>query len=252
MIHTRELAALSLTFLLAGGGLPAHAEFRVDSPIVEEGEVEVEHAGSISTDPKKDKSNAQSFVTAVGYGVTSHWFTEIEGEWSRDAGDGNDRHFDVLTWKNRFQFFPQGEKWLDVGLLAEYGAAGQRGDADRVKFGPLLQKDFGPVTTTVNLLLEKEIGANATGGAEFTYATQVRWDLYDMFSPALEVYGDLGEINSTHSLGNQEHRMGPVATGKFSFGELGELKYEAGYLRGLTNATSNNTYKWLLEYEHAL
>jgi hypothetical protein len=229
----------------------ARAEFKVRSPIVEKGEVAVEVMGSITNDRNPAKSNEQSHVVELEIGVTDFWMTELEGEWGRDAGPGNNRKFEATTWGNKFQVFPQGERWLDLGMWAEYSMASASEDADKIKIGPLLQKSLGPTTTTANFYLEKQIGANAQGGAGASYAVQLRYDWLKELSPALEAYGDLGEINRTHAVDNQTHRLGPVLTGAFGLGRAGEFKYEVGYLGGLSAATAAHTFKWKAEYEIA-
>ena len=39
--------------------------------------------------------------------------------------------------------------------------------------------------------------------------------------------------------------------GEIRLGALGKIEYQAGYLIGLTRATSDGTFKWLVEYEIA-
>ena len=47
----------------------------------------------------------------------------------------------------------------------------------------------------------------------------------------------------------QQHRIGPVLVGVSNFAPYGNLKYEVGYLFGLTEATPRGTVRWRLEYE---
>ena len=249
-MKTSALAACSLVAVLAATS-PALAEFKVKSPIVEQGELELETTGSVGRDSRTDHDKEISIVNSFGYGVTDYWGFEIEGEMARDPGQGNETKYNVTTIGNKFTIFPQGEQWLDVGFWAEYGLSGSSHSANNFKFGPLLQKSIGRTTTTVNFFFEKEVGAYSTGGADATYAGQFRYDWYNEFAPAIEVYGDLGDFNGMHAPDNQQHRLGPVLTGKFSFGGMGELKYEVGYLVGLTTATPTHTLKWGLEYEIA-
>ncbi|MGE5548328.1 MAG: hypothetical protein ACM33T_15585 [Solirubrobacterales bacterium] len=227
---------------------PARADFKVHSPIVEHGEIEVEHSGALSKDNDPAKDKGRSFTTSIGYGVTEKWFTEFEGEWAREAGEGEKQRFDAAVWSNTLQIFDQGSRWLELGVLAEYEIAGAKDGADKITFGPLLQKELGPLTATVNLLLEKEIGANSAGGTEFAYGTQVKWGLAKEFEPAIEVYGEMGEVNNMKAADKQDHRAGPVLLGKFGLGAAGEIGYEVGYLVGLTDGAPQHTVKYSLEY----
>ena len=49
----------------------------------------------------------------------------------------------------------------------------------------------------------------------------------------------------------QEHLIGPVLTGAYNFSPYGKLKYEVGYLWGLTPASGRSAIRWRLEYEIA-
>ena len=229
----------------------AHAEYKVRSPNVESGELGLETVGNIGSDRNPTKNNAKSMVVELEYGVNEWWKTEIEGEWGRDGGAGNAEKFIATTWGNQFQLFPQGSKWLDMALWAEYSTASKTTDADKIKFGPLAQKSIGKFTTTANFYLEKQIGANATGGSDATYAAQVKYDWKRWIDPAIEVYGDLGYLNQTTVPKDQTHMAGPALVGQIGLGKAGELKYEIGYLAGLTTATAESTVRWKLEYEIA-
>lgn len=248
-IRYAVLAAAAASFFALGQ--TARAEFKVQSAIVEGGVLEYENIGSLGRDSRGSHDHETSMVNEVEYGVTDRWMTEIEGEWGREPPGDNGLRYRATTWGNQLQLFETGSQWLETSLWGEYSRATRAGGADTVKFGPLLQKDWGPTTTTINLFLEKEVGPGGSGGADGTYAAQFRYDWRKSFAPAIEIYGDVGDISHVDTLNNQQHRAGPVLTGAFGLGPLGELKYEVGYLVGLTSATPQNTYKWRLEYEIA-
>jgi len=229
----------------------AQAEYKVRSPIVESGELGLETVGNIGSDRNPAKNNAKSSVVELEYGVNDFWMTELEGEWGRDPGPGDAEKFLATTFGNQFQIFPQGEKWLDVGFWTEYSMASKKTDADKIKFGPLAQKSFGDFTATANFYLEKQIGANAVGGTDATYAAQLKYDWLRWLDPAIEAHGDIGYINQNTVPKDQTHLVGPVMVGQISLGSAGEIKYELGYLVGISTATPESTFKWKLEYEIA-
>jgi hypothetical protein len=241
----RALTALALLMPMA-----AEAEFHVRSPIVEEGEVEFEHNGSYTRDKNPTKGGEQSYTTEIGWGATSWWAPELELGFGRDAGDGEHLRLQEVTFENTFQLTEQGKYWADLGFFAEYSNALRHGVADAVEFGPLAQKELGPTVHTLNLLLAKEIGPNhADSGLHLDYAWQSRWRVAEAFEPGFEIFGAPGRIDHFPGFQDQEHRIGPVATGALSLGGLGTLKYEAGYLFGLTRATADGTVRWKLEWE---
>src|SRR6266852_9701832 len=226
----------------------ARAEFQVRSPLVEEGEVEYEHNGSLTFDKSKSgKDNDQSYTHSLGYGITSFWKSEIEGEF--EAAPGSNLRFEATTFENTLQLTPQGKYFADLGVFAEYSHVADRNSPDSVKFGPLVQTELGSTLHTLNLLFEKQIGLHRTDETDFTPSWQSRWRLHPLFEPGFEYYGDIGDIASPGKLAEQQHRAGPVLVGLIDTEGYGKHKYELGYFVGLTRGTENGTVRWKLEYE---
>ncbi len=244
----RSLPAALFLFAIAA---PAQAEFKIESPIVEYRELEVENAGSIGRDSRSAHDHEVSLVQEFAYGVSERWATEFEAEWGHDPGPGNGLRYLVNTWANKYQVFEQGSQWLELGLWGEYGRATEVGGADRVKLGPLLQKVIGPTITTLNVFVEREVGPGASHTLDSSYGLQVIYDWSKALSPAIEAFGDMGDVQHLPRFNDQQHRLGPVLVGTYSLGELGAIKYNIAYLRGLTAATPQSTYKWVMEYELA-
>jgi hypothetical protein len=241
-------AMLALGLGLGGFAASARADFQVRSPIVDEGEVEIEHNGSVSFDKSNSGlNNDQSYTYSIGYGVTRFWMTELEGE--SGAEPGHNLHFDATTWENVFQLTPQGEYWADLGFFAEYSRAADRGAADSITFGPILQKEWGSSLHTANLFFSKEVGQGRSDATGFEYAWQSRYRWHRLAEPGIEFYGEIPDLNAPGKAANQQHRLGPVVVGALGLAPWGNLKYELGYLFGLTRATENGVLRWKIEYE---
>ena len=247
---SRRLVALMIC-CVGAAATPAWAEYKVRSPEVEGGEWGLESVGDVGSDKNPDKNNAKSTVFELEYGVTDWWKTELEGDWGRDPGPGDAEHYQATTWGNQFQFFPQGSHWLDAALWAEYGRSYKSADADSITFGPILQKTLGDFTATANLYLETQVGAHAVGGSDASYAAQVKYDWLRWLDPAVEVYGDWGKINHFTQPHDQLTLAGPVLLGQVGLRGFGEIKYEIGYLAGVSTTSPASTVKWKLEYEIA-
>jgi hypothetical protein len=244
--HSRCSVAVLVAGLMLGS--TARADFKVRSPLVEEGEIEYEHNGSVTFDKNKSgKNNDQSYTHALGYGVTSFWMAEVEGEF--EAAPGSNLRFNATTFENTFQLTPQGKYFADLGFFAEYAHVADRNNPDTYKFGPLVDAELGSTLHTLNLLFEKQIGLHRTDATDFTPAWQSRWRLHPLFEPGFEYYGDIGDIASPGKLAEQQHRVGPVLVGLFDTQGYGKFKYELGYLIGLTRGTEKGTVRWKLEYE---
>ncbi len=238
---------------LWGISLPARAdigELKVYTPLIETGVVEFEYRGAhtFDADPAKDGAESQKF--SVGYGVTDWWFLEAYGAWARDPG-GN-TNFDGTEWESVFQLTQPGEYWANFGLLAEYERVQNRKtDSDEVVLGSLIERDFGPTTTDLNLVFSRQIGPQITQrGIGFGYRWQTRWRLLPEFQPGFEAYGDLGPLGAVNPLREQQHLLGPIAQGRFRLGAIpGNLQYNVGYLFGLTRQSPGGAVKLILEYE---
>lgn len=243
------LFALSALTLLAPG--LAHADFHIRYPSeIDEGEVEIEHNGAWSFDHNPSNAEAQSYTAEFSYGVNSWWHPEIELGFERSAGPDQPTDLTGVVWENTFRLTEPGEYWADLGFYFEYGLSTQDHGADAAMFGPLIQKDIGRTTQTLNLFLTKTIGPNSDAhGYDFSYAWQSRWNVWRQASPAIEIYGDAGQIDKVGKLQDQQLLVGPVVLGTLLAGRFGKFKYEAGYLFGATRATSDGTLRWKLEFE---
>ena len=255
-MRTTILAAAAVLLLVPAA---ARADYHIFSPTeIDLGELELEHNGSASFDHLKDNSGARSYTVEVGTGLTSWWHSEIELGFQRDSGGAQPTLLDALVWENMFALTEPGEYWADVGFYAEYGQSMTRGrhaGSNEITFGPAISKDIGRTTNTINLFLTRQLGPDQTSqGLDFSYGWQTRYNLWEQFSPALEIYGDAGTLGRSPSLSQQQLLVGPVVVGaiklsQLGLGNAGKLKYEAGWLFGATPASPNGVLRWRLEVE---
>ena len=231
----------------------ARAEFKVRYPIVDYREFEFEHNGDTTFDKRKSgKSNNQSYTNELEVGAAPFWTFGLEAESA--APPGQNFRYEATTFENFFQLTPQGKYWADLGFFAEYSHAASRRDADSFTFGPLVQKEAPSVLGvrslhTANLLFSKQVGRNRTDDTPFFYAWQSRLILHPLFEPGFEVFGQVNNIEAPGKLADQQHRIGPMFAGLYSLAPYGTIKYEAGYLVGLTRATEKGAVRWRFEYE---
>jgi hypothetical protein len=218
---------------------------------VEKGELEIEATGLYDLDHRKDKNAVQEYKNAVGYGVTDRWATELYGEYERqaeenDSGDSalSRMKFTHIEWENRFQLAEQGQYWLDPGLYVAYEMPLHEKDPGKVETKLLLEKTFSRFTHTANIIVDKEVGGGSTLQTEGGFAWSSRYRLSEHFQPGFEYYAALGEIRKHLPFQEQEHQLGPVFYGKF-----GPVKYDVGYLFGISDAAPQGEIKWIMEYE---
>lgn len=221
---------------------------KVYEPYVEQGAWELEYKGWQEDDIEGGDENRQVHQVSVGYGVTSYWFTEGVMEFEREGSES--LRLESFEWENVFQLTPQGKYWADLGFLTELEIPRDGDKPDELIFGPLIQKQTGPIVNTANILFETQFGRYSADGVALLYAWQSRWRLNQYFEPGFEAYGELGEIGHFNPGREQEHRIGPMFQGKVKVGHRGGyIKYVLGVLVGLTHEAPDLSLNWRIEYE---
>lgn len=245
--------AILIVFVLSGflffDSRPVFAAEKVYEPYVSKGEIEVEARGSYDLDHAAEKDRLFMQKYAVGYGVTDKWFTEVYGEWEKVPGEETDEsnsggtHFESVEWENRFQLTEQGQYWVDVGLYTAYEFGIEDDVNDKAEVKLLLEKSVGNFSHVLNLILEQDIvqGSELEGG--FAWSTRYRWKPW--LEPGVEIQSDFGELGHMGSFSEQKHQVGPVI-----YGRVGQIRYDIGYLFGVSDAAPDGEFKWIVEWEH--
>lgn len=255
MRSTRHiLAAIAASVVLAGSS-GAKADLRVHMPQVDYREFEFEHNGLVTFDAKGSPLNhGQSYTNEIGYGVLPWWGIELEGELA--SGGGQHLTWNAVTLENTFQLTEPGEYFFNLGFFAEYSQSTLRGAPSGITAGPIIQKELNDVfgidsVHTLNLFLSRDVGHDATNAAGFSYAWQSLIRTHPLINPGVEFYGFIPDIAHAGPTAQQQHLVGPVLAGTANFAPYGKLKYEVGYLLGLTPTSGRSAIRWRLEYELA-
>ena len=254
---TRLASKLAILTLLLPGA--ARADYHIVYPTeIDQGEWELEHNGARSFDYRPDVGGIQGYTVEIGTGVTSWWNTELELGFDNDPSLGQPVNPTQLVTENTVLLTEPGEYWADVAIYGEYGQGithGRYATSNELTIGPAISKDIGRTTHTANLFFTRQLGPNQdTGGWDFNFAWQSRWNLWAPLSPAIEVYGDTGTIGQTPAFSHQQLLVGPVAVGalqlnQLGLGNAGKIKYELGWLVGATAASPTGVLRWRLELE---
>ncbi len=245
--------------LIALAPAAARADYHVVSPYeIDLGELEIEHNGDAVFDRRPDQKGATSYTAELGTGLTSWWHSEIELGFDREPGDNQPTLLTAVVWENMFQLTEPGEQFADFGFYFEYGqstTSGAAAAANQITFGPVIAKEIGPTVHTLNLFFTRQLGPDQTSQAlDFSYAWQSKWNIWAPLSPAIEIYGDTGNLGGTPGFSRQQFLVGPVGVGvlklhQLGLGHGGNLKYEVGWLFGATPATARGTLRWRMEVE---
>jgi high-affinity iron transporter len=238
--------ATSGAVLLCAKPNDAYATLNVYSPIVEQGELELEVRGQFLVDDNDDVDGAHQEKYEIGYGFTDWWFSSLSVEAEDEPSDNYG--YEAAAWENIFQVTEQGKYWIDAGLYTEYEVPDGSGP-DKLEVKLLLEKSLPHWTHTCNLIVEREVGGGADKDLEAGYAWRSMYRLNPWLQPAIELYGDLGSTGNFGIHDDESHLAGPVILGNLSLSRNVSLSYEIGYLFGLTDESTNGTIKWLLELE---
>jgi hypothetical protein len=247
------MSPLTKHFLLAGtaavillaSAMPAFALDEIYSPNTEYRELSLEYNGSRTFDSHSDKNDAQEHEIALEAGVLPRLTLEVSGGFAKDPDDS--LNLEDVEIEGRYQFVEQGEYWMDSGLLVAYGFSTLSHEPDTLETKLLLQKDIGKITTTANIGFEQTVGKNSsgTGGPDYVVLLNSRYRYSPEFQPGIEIQSDLGQSSTLHHFDEQEHYIGPAVYGKL----FGNLKYQAAWLFGASDAAATSSARALLEYE---
>ena len=245
-VKAGALAALAMSCLLIPAVSRADPDAYVHSPIVEEGEKELDFKAG--TAKNRDGTRESAYSLGLGWGVNSWWFTEVYAKGHKLPGEGNS--FDAWEWENKFQLTETGKYPVDVGFLLEIERPRDRGEGYEYKWGPLFQADItNKIQGNLNILVEKHIRAAVPEKAELGYQWQVKYRYKPEFEFGAQGFGDVGPWNHWEPSSEQPHIAGPAIFGKLRVGQKQVINYNAGVLFGLTNGAPRNTLRLQAEYE---
>lgn len=226
--------------LLLVAALPVRADdFVVYSPYVIETQSEVEFRGYSYSDPRPSHAGNGSELS-IAHAFTDWWKPEIYvAELQSSPGTPGGRQ--GYEFENTFQLTQPGQYWADFGFLASYERNTISGTPDAVEFGPLIETTYGPFAHTVNIVCEKQVGANATSHYEVRYSYSGTYALSKGWRPGVEFYGRPDD---------HAYQAGPILAGEWHLpGTTGNLEYRVGVVLGINGDAPRKTWLARLEYE---
>jgi len=246
--------------VLSGGA--ALAQFKVESPRVEQGELELEANLSLqrgyrdppTPDEDDDEAEAEEEVEqlrqghefSIGYGVTDWWRPEIGLEVTENRGERV--KVQSVGFENTLALPSREGQIVNGALFLAYEAPIATEAAHAFEFGPIVEVVLDKLTITANPFFEKQFGDKREPGVAFEYGWQTKVEVAAGLSLGFEAFGEIEDIGGNRpKLGDQEHRIGPVAFYEIELEGIGEIGLAAGLLFGLTDATSDYALKLGIE-----
>lgn len=207
-------------------------------PYVEQGELELELETDYTFDNERESGQTHAQELGVTYAPNDWWSVEMGAKLEKETGSKQEAT--EIFFENLFQFTEQGEYWLDAGAYVEYAVTKDGPDKAEVKL--VLLKEIEQFQIATNVVAEREIGDHAETHMEWELATQLLYRHNKYFNPGIEIYNEFSDFSQ--SFNSQEHYVGPVVVGKW-YG----LKYDVGYLFGVSDYAESGAIKANIEFE---
>jgi hypothetical protein len=225
---------------------PVSAQFYVRSPDVEKGELKLEEHGAIYSGPGDDERRRQSHELEAKYGFTDRFEGIAELTARENIGDS-------LKW-HRFELGGQyelverhGDGW-GLAFRSLYEWALQDGDPDEILFGPLAKYVWGHDSVTANAFFIGQVGDHRDiDSLEFKLNWRFKHEFNKTWGLGIEGYSEIEDLSHTGSWDEQKHRVGPVAY--LELEGMPKWEFAAGTLFGVSDATSDVTFKFDIEAE---
>jgi len=213
-------------------------DFIVYSPYVVASQSEVEVRGYQYGDSRPGYGGGAAELS-IAHGVNDWWKPELY-LLKYQQSPGSAGRLQGWEFENTFQLTPPGRYWADLGFLASYERSTVANTNDDVEFGPLIEKTSGRFAHRVNLIWEKQVGADATRNYAFRYSYSGTYALSQAFRPGIEAYGRPGD---------RAYQAGPIVAGEWHVpGTNGGLEYRVGVVLGINSDAPKQT--WLAQFEY--
>lgn len=217
----------------------------VYTPTVEYGEREIDFKFGSQNNRHEPGESAAS--VGLGWGVKPWWFTELYVKYKRENREGT--KYDAVEWENKFQLTETGQYPVDLGFLVEIERPKDHAEGWEVKWGPLLQTEFGRIQFNGNLLFERQYRSDAAAETEFQYQWQAKYRWRPELEFGLQGFGEMGKWNDWAPSGERIHKIGPAVFGKLKLAGGDAIRYNAAVLARASSAAPSSTIRLQIEYE---
>jgi len=212
-------------------------------PAVSYGEREIDFKFGNATGPQAGRATSLGF----GYGAGERWFTEFYVKYQGEPG-GPDT-FDAYEWENRFLLTEPGKYPVDLGFVVEIERPQDRSEGYPVRFGPLLQTEFGRWQLNANLLFQRNYRSEVPNDLTAGYQLQLKYRYREEFEYGLQAFAEVGKWDHWDPAAEQTSRLGPAVFGHLKLSGRQAISYNAAYLIGLSPAAPDHTFRMQVEYE---
>ena len=252
MKQRSKLAAnlrLAIISFLAGlplilASVPADAQFYVRSPDVKKGQLKLEEHGAIYSGPGEGERRRQSHELETKYGLTDRFAGIAELTARQNIGESLKAHRFELG--GQYEIIERDGNGWGLAFRSLYEWALQEGDPDEILFGPLAKFVRGNDSFTVNSFFIGQVGDDVDiDSLELKVNWRMKHELNETWGIGVEGYSEIEDLSHTGTWDDQKHRVGPVAY--LELDGMPNWEFDAGALFGVSDATSDFTFKFNVE-----
>ena len=244
-LQAAALAALAPLSLLTPISAQANPATSVLTPAITEGEREIE----LQYGAQRLRESGSNTGVSLSFAIApkSWWAIEVGVKGQRESGD----RFGYDAWEieQRFTLTEPGRYPIDIGLLLEVEQPKNRDEGWELRYGPLLQTQWGALQANLNLLLTRHLRAAESPRAEFGYQWQLRWRADPRLDWGAQGFGETGPWRNWNPGGEQSHQFGPALFGRIKTSPTSALKYDAALLFGTGGEAPRHALRARIEYE---
>lgn len=215
---------------------------KVYSPIVTQGEVELETQSEVFRSKNPAENGKQKHQLELSYGLTENWHSGVYMVYEKTTGKR--MQYTQSKWANIIQLSEQGKYWVDVGLYGEYiHYAPRLGKADILELKVLFESPIQDWKHTLNLVFKQAIWGTNKSSTGLGYAWRSRYKTNSGLEAGIEAYGSLG--TSKQILLTERQLIGPVL--EYEFNDAVEVNI--GWLMSSKQGPRYGAFKLNMEIE---
>jgi hypothetical protein len=153
---------------------------------------------------------------------------------------------------NRFRLrgalFDKGRLPVDLGWYFEVELPQKDPAQLELEFRPILSRDFGRFSVDLNPSFELPTVTSERRTFEFNYGARLLYRYSPRIQPAVEFFGDIGQIRNVDPSKDQEHYVSPMIYARIASG----IYASGGLMFGITRASDPVIMRFAIEYEFTL
>lgn len=183
------------------------------------------------------QKDEKSWLHQLGYGQAVSDKVALEASLSAEKNRGESLDLAAVELELLWQLTEQGEYAFDWGVIVE-AEHERENHVNELAVGLITVKDWQRLSAASNVWLIYENGDQRRSEMEMAAALQFSYRLDSRFEPALEFFA-----------GQNTRTAGPVFKGVVRLPGADKLYWQTGVLFGLSDSTSDMTWRFQLEYE---